>query len=75
MVSNTLDETAEVAAEMRRLFPATLGIDIDEYDNRIVVGGPSVISGRLLRTAVVHDQVLSPTVSRLRFRRLSGRPR
>jgi spermidine synthase len=74
LVSNTLDETAEVAAEMRRLFPATLGIDIDEYDNRIVVGGPSVISGRLLRAAVVHDQVLSSTVPRLRFRRLSGRP-
>jgi len=74
LVSNTIDETAEVAAEMRRLFPTTLGIDIEEYDNRIVVGGPSVISGRMLRTAVAHDPVLSPTMSRLRFRRLSGRP-
>jgi len=74
LVSNTIDETAEVAAEMRRLFPTTLGIDIEEYDNRIVVGGPSVISGRLLRSAVANDRVLSPTMSRLRFRRLSGRP-
>jgi spermidine synthase len=75
LASNTIDETADVAAEMRRLFPTTLGIDIQEYDNRVVVGGPSVISGRLLRAAVAHDRVLSPTISRLRFRRLSGRPR
>jgi spermidine synthase len=74
LASNTIDETAAVAAEMRRLFPTTLGIDIEEYDNRIVVGGPSVISGRLLRSAVANDRVLSPTMSRLRFRRLSVRP-
>jgi spermidine synthase len=75
LVSNTIDETTAVAAEMRRLFPATLGIEIEEYDNRVVVGGPSVISGRLLRAAVAHDRVLSSTMSRLRFRRLSARPR
>ena len=75
LVSNTIDETAAVAAEMRRLFPATLGIEIDEYDNRVVVGGPSVISGRLLRAAVAHDRVLSSTLSSLRFRRLSARLR
>jgi hypothetical protein len=75
LVSNTIDETADVAAEMRRLSPATLGIEIEEYDNRVVVGGPSVISGRLLRAAVAHDRVLSSTMSRLRFRRLSARPR
>jgi spermidine synthase len=75
LVSNTIDETAEVAAVMRRLFPATLGIDIAEYDNRVVVGGPSVISGRLLRAAVAHDRVLSPTLPQLRFRRLRGDPR
>jgi len=74
LASNTIDETAAVAAEMRRLFPTTLSIDIEEYDNRIVVGGPSVISGRLLRSAVANDRVLSPTMSRLRFRRLSARP-
>jgi spermidine synthase len=74
LVSNTIDETAAVAAEMRRLFPTTLGIEIEEYDNRIVVGGPSVISGRLLRGAVANDRLLAPTTSRLRFRRLSARP-
>ena len=75
LVSNTLDETAAVATEMRRLFPATLGVEIEEYDNRVVVGGPSVISGRLLRAAVAHDRVLSSTLSGLRFRQLSARLR
>jgi spermidine synthase len=75
LVSNTIDETPQVAAEMRHLFPATLGIEIEEYDNRVIVGGPSVINGRLLRAAVAHDRTLSSTVSRLRFRRLSGPPR
>jgi spermidine synthase len=75
LVSNTIDETAAVAAELRRLFPALLGIDVEDYDNRVVVGGPAVISGRMLRTAVAHDRVLAPTLPRLRFRRLSGRPK
>jgi len=73
LVSNTIDEAADVAAEMRRLYPATLGIEVADFDNRIVVGGPSVISGRMLRTAVSHDRVLAPTLPRLRFRSVSGR--
>jgi len=75
LVSNTIDETTAVAAQMRRLYPATLGVDIEGFENRIVVGGPSVISGRLLRAAVANDRVLSPTLPRLRFRRLSGPPK
>jgi spermidine synthase len=75
LVSNTIDENAAVVAEMRRLYPATLGIDIEDFDNRIVVGGPAVISGRLLRAAVANDRVLSPTLPQLRFRMLSGRPK
>jgi len=73
LVSNTSDETADLAAEMRRLYPATLGIEIDDYDNRIVVGGPAVINGRMLRAAVGNDRTLSATLPRLRFRRFSGR--
>jgi spermidine synthase len=75
LASNTIDESAAVAAEMRRLYPATLAVDIEGFDNRIVVGGPSVINGRNLRGAVARDPVLSPTLSQLRFRRLSGLPR
>jgi SAM-dependent methyltransferase len=72
LVSNTLDETREVAAELCRLHPATLRVEIDGYDNRIVVGGPSVINGRMLRSAVAREPVLSQTLPLLRFRRLSG---
>ena len=72
LVSNTIDETAAVAAEMRRLFPATIGIEIEDFDNRVVVGGPAVINGRMLRAAVGTDRVLAPTLPRLRFRSVSG---
>ena len=49
LVSNTLDETASVARAMRELLPATVCIEVDEYDNRIVVGGPKGFTGRQLR--------------------------
>ncbi|MFQ5417623.1 MAG: spermidine synthase [Myxococcota bacterium] len=73
LVSNTIDETGEVVSEMRRLYASTLGIDVEGYDNRIVVGGPSVISGRLMRAVVSADPTLAQIGRRLRFRRLSGR--
>jgi spermidine synthase len=72
LISNTIDESREVAAEMRRIQSATLAVEIAGYDNRIVVGGPSIINGRMLRQAVSRDPVLAPTLPRLRFRRLSG---
>lgn len=73
LVSNTIDETSAVTAEMRRLYPATVGIEIEDFDNRIVVGGPAVINGRMLRSAVGNDRELAATLPRLRFRRFSGR--
>jgi spermidine synthase len=73
LVANTIDETTAVAQEMRRLYPATVGIDVEGYDNRIVVGGPSVISGRMLRSAISNHPGLAESAARLRFRRLSGR--
>jgi len=75
LVSNTIDESASVTEAMRRLYPATLGIDLEDYDNRIVVGGPAVISGRLLRAAVSSVPALAQARSQMRFRSLSGRRR
>jgi spermidine synthase len=75
LVSNTIDESAAVAAVMRRLYPATLGIELLDYDNRVVVGGPDVISGRLLRAAVLNHPTLAQAKSQMRFRSLSGRRR
>ena len=70
LVSNTLDETREVAAEMRRLHPATLSVEIADYDNRIVVGGPGVVSGRVLRAAAAAHPVARAALGRLSFRTL-----
>jgi spermidine synthase len=75
LVSNTLDENRAVVGEMRRLYPATLGIDVAGYDNRIVVGGPDVIDGRLLRAAISHDAHMAASRSQLRIRRISVRRR
>ncbi|HEY5656538.1 MAG TPA: methyltransferase domain-containing protein [Myxococcota bacterium] len=70
LVSNAIDEAPAVARTMRRLFPATLCIDIAEYDNRIVVGGPGVVSGRALRAAAAAHPVLRATLGSLSFRTL-----
>ena len=40
LVSNAIDEAPAVARSMRKLFTSTLRIDIDGYDNRMLVGGP-----------------------------------
>jgi len=71
LVSNSIDETAGVAREMRALFASTLHIAIEGYDNRVVVGGPAPIGGRALRTAVAAHPVLSATLGHLSFRALS----
>jgi len=68
LVSNTLDEAAEVEASMGKLFPATLKIEIDEYENCVFVGGPSGLSAISLRAAVAKNPVLCGTLPQLSFR-------
>jgi spermidine synthase len=68
LVSNTIDEYASVARELSRLFPRTLRIDVEDYDNRVVVAGPRALSARSLRSALDSDPILSPTTQRLRVR-------
>ena len=70
LVSNAIDEAPAVVRVMRELFPATLRIDIEDYDNHIVVGGPGVVSGRALRAAAAAHPVLRATLGRLSFRTL-----
>jgi spermidine synthase len=75
LASNALDEAAAVTREMRGLFGSTLRIDIDDYDNRIVVGAGFPLSGRDLRSALRQNPVLGPTSSRFAIRASrSGRP-
>jgi spermidine synthase len=70
LIANTIDETRDVARELRRLFPATLSLEVEDYENRVLVGGPSVLSARNLRGALARDPVLSPTAPRLKLRTL-----
>jgi spermidine synthase len=73
LVSNSIDETAEVARAMHVLFPSTLRIDVEGYDNRVVVGGPRPITARALCTAVAGHRALSESLPLLSFRTLARR--
>ncbi len=68
LVSNTLDEASEVTQSMRSLFPGVLRIEVEDYENVVVVGGPVGLSALELRQAVAHDPVLQGSLSALSFR-------
>lgn len=69
VVSNALDEHAEVGRCLRQLFPAVLRIEVADYDNRVFVGGPEGLSARGLRSAVTADPLLAASAPQLTFRR------
>ena len=73
LVSNAIDEAASVSREMRRLFANTLQIEIEDYDNRVVVGAGFPLSGRVLRTALMRNPTLSKTAPRFKIRKSRGR--
>lgn len=70
LVANSIDETPAVARALRRAFPAAVRIEIDDFDNRVLVGGPRGLSGRGLRAAAANHPALSRTLPRLSFRGL-----
>ncbi len=70
LVSNAIEEAPAVARSMRKLFTSTLRIDIDGYDNRMLVGGPRPLTGRALRSAVTNSPILGDAAKMLRFRRI-----
>ena len=70
LVSNAIDEAPAVAREMHRHFPVTIGVDVADYDNRIVVGARRGHCARTLRAAVGREEVLAATLRRLSFRTL-----
>jgi spermidine synthase len=73
LVSNTLDESRRVARELLRLYPSGIGIEIEDFDNRVLVAGRSSLSGRALRAAVRAEPLFAATLPRLRFRTLPPR--
>ena len=71
LVSNTIDETREVAAALGRLCPRVLTIDVHDYDNHILVAGPARLDARALRSALRASSILAPSLEVFRVRRLS----
>ena len=72
LVSNAIDEAASVAREMRQLFANTLQIEIEDYDNRVVVGAGFPLSGRILRAALTHNPTLATTARHFKIRKSTG---
>lgn len=70
LVANSLDETAAVTRALREPFPALLHIELEEYDNRVVVGGPRGLTGRALRSAVAAHPVFREMLPTLSFSRV-----
>jgi spermidine synthase len=67
-VSNTLDEHAKVAREMRAAFPAVVTIHTEDYDNHVLVAGPEGLTGVSLRKRVADSPILSESLAILTFR-------
>jgi spermidine synthase len=70
LVSNTIDESSAMLRTLRLLFPATVGIEVEDFDNRVLVAGPRTLGARALRRAVRADPLLRATLPRLSFRTL-----
>lgn len=68
LVSNSIDETPDVARTMRSLFRSTVRIQIADYDNVVVVGGPAPLSARGVRAAADAHPLLHQTLPRLSLR-------
>ncbi len=70
LLSNALDEAPAAERLLRRLFPRVLRLAVEDYDNRILVGGPSPLAARALRAAAGAHPLLRPVLPRLSFRSL-----
>lgn len=68
VVSNTLDETAAVERALAELFPALVRIEVEGYDNRIVIAGPAGLTAAALRARARAEPLLRPVLEHLRYR-------
>ncbi len=69
-VSNTLDETAAVRTVLAERFARLARIEIDDYENQILVATDGPLSAPALRDATRADPVLGPSLGALSFRRV-----
>jgi len=73
LISNTLDEAPNIARSLAEAHPRVVQLEIEGFDNRILVGGPAELSARALRSEVAASPVLAESLPVLRFRTLSSR--
>lgn len=73
LVSNTLDETAVVARGLSAHFPRLLCVGVHDYDNRVLVAGPTSLDARALRAAISGEPLLCDSLDVLRLRRWRAR--
>ncbi len=67
LVVNTLDDAARSRRALVPLAASLLEIQIEDYDNRVLVAGPR-LDARRLRRAVAAEPRLAATLPKLRFR-------
>ncbi|MBW2267858.1 MAG: fused MFS/spermidine synthase [Deltaproteobacteria bacterium] len=75
LVSNTIDEAAPMAAALARHFRGLISIEVEDYDNRVLVAGGRQLTARGLRAALGADPILGATLPRLKLRTLAGQGR
>lgn len=68
LVSNSLDDSRANAAEFRRQFKSRVLIDIEGWDNKILIGSDVKISGRSLRRVVASSSVRPSVLEKLMFK-------
>lgn len=72
LVSNTLDEHARIARGLRARLPGLVSIEVEDYDNRVLVAGDARLTGAALRARVAASPVLAESLPILRFRTRAG---
>jgi spermidine synthase len=73
LVSNTIDEHRAVEAGLVAAFPHVVRIDVEDYDNRVLVASDRPLSARDLRARVAGSAVLGETLGLMRFRAAARR--
>jgi spermidine synthase len=68
LVSNSIDEAAQVRRTLAVLLPHALELRIDGYDNRVFAASTARLDAHALRRALADEPALAPTLSRLRIR-------
>ena len=68
LVSNTLDEKARITKVMRAQFASVVSIEVEDYDNRVLVAGGPRLSGASLRGRVADSPILAESLPIMNFR-------